>query len=70
MIVMGSSKFAKNALFSSPNKLMDISHSHEFNELCGFTRDEISNKFKLYLDELAEKNFNISRNMLHLHFQD
>jgi Holliday junction resolvase-like predicted endonuclease len=47
--VTGITKFAKASMFSGNNQLLDISLFPKFGNVCGYTHDDILDKFKDYL---------------------
>ncbi len=55
VFVTGITKFASVNIFNGSNQLKDISLYSEFENICGFSADEIKNNFVQELDSLAEK---------------
>jgi len=57
IFITGVSKFANMSIFSSLNSLNDITLNRDFACICGYTHQELKNKFKDYLinfeDELS-----------------
>lgn len=54
LFITGISKFVKMSIFSVINQLKDISLIPEFNNIVGFTEQEIRDNFAEYLVELSE----------------
>lgn len=55
LFVTGISKFAKMSIFSVVNHLNDISLMPEFNDIVGFSEQEITDNFGDYLDAFSKK---------------
>ncbi len=55
VLLTGVSKFAKTSVFSGLNNLEDISLAAQYNDLAGYTKNEISIYFKEHLTLSAEK---------------
>ncbi len=51
----GVSKFSKASVFSGLNMLVDISLDKEFGNVCGYTHEDVKEKFKEYLDGIDLK---------------
>jgi len=46
----GVSKFSKASIFSGLNNITDISLNKKFGNICGYTHEDLKDKFKEYLD--------------------
>jgi hypothetical protein len=57
VFVTGISKFAKTAIHSNLNNLKDITFSHEFSTICGYTIDEFKDNFKDLLNEMIASQY-------------
>ena len=51
----GVSKFSKASIFSGLNMLVDISLLPKYGNICGYTEEDIKEKFKEYLDDINLK---------------
>ena len=63
LLVTGVSKFSKVSIFSDLNNLQDITLYRSYNDLCGYTQEEIEDNFPEYLKQLVEE-LTISRESL------
>ncbi|MBN8546997.1 MAG: AAA family ATPase [Ignavibacteria bacterium] len=52
LFITGVSKFSKVSLFSGFNQLTDISYDPRFNDICGYTQEELQSSFTPELDKL------------------
>jgi hypothetical protein len=52
-LVTGSSRIAHSSVFSGDNNRTDISFDPKFNELCGFTEEEIKRNLDSFLGEIS-----------------
>ena len=50
VFLTGVTKFSKVSLFSGLNNLRDITISHEYADICGYTQTELEKEFSDYLD--------------------
>lgn len=55
VFITGISKFAKTSIFSVMNNLDDISFLPQFNDLVGFTEQDLSKYFNTYIHALQKK---------------
>ena len=62
--VTGITKFSKTSLFSGPNNLYDISMLEKYNNLLGYTQNELEFYFSEYINLTNEKFKNFNKNEL------
>lgn len=55
VFITGVSKFSKVSIFSKLNNLIDITIDEEFNEICGYTQEELEKFFSLHIEALLKK---------------
>jgi len=55
IFITGISKFANMSLFSSLNNLDDITLNRDFACICGYTHQDLKDKFKPYLNNLKDE---------------
>jgi Predicted AAA-ATPase/PD-(D/E)XK nuclease superfamily len=55
LFLTGVSKFSKVSIFSDLNHLQDLSPLSNFNDICGYTSEEIEQHFGATLDEMSPK---------------
>lgn len=55
VFITGVTKFTKVSIFSDLNHLKDISLVEKYSEICGFTEDEIKQKFMPEIEQMALK---------------
>ena len=53
-ILTGVARFSRVSIFSDLNNLNDISMSERYQEICGWTEEEMTNYFRIGIEELAE----------------
>ena len=54
-MMSGVARFSKVSIFSDLNNLNDISMYEQYQEICGWTEEELDNNFKIGIEELARK---------------
>ncbi|MDE6511085.1 MAG: ATP-binding protein [Muribaculaceae bacterium] len=54
-MLTGVARFSKISIFSDLNNLNDISMYEQFQEICGWTEEELTSAFKYGIEELARK---------------
>ncbi|MDE6523184.1 MAG: ATP-binding protein [Muribaculaceae bacterium] len=54
-MLTGVARFSKVSIFSDLNNLNDISMYEQYQEICGWTEEELSTNFKIGIEELAKK---------------
>jgi len=52
----GISRFSKVSLFSDLNNLTDLTFNKYYNNICGYTKDELESYFTLHIKQLADEN--------------
>jgi hypothetical protein len=63
LFMTGISKFAKTSIFSDLNHLDDITIHPRYSKICGYSQDDLENRFDDYIGEISEYN-EISRENL------
>ena len=53
--ITGVSKFSKVSIFSDLNNLEDITISHRYDDVCGYTQSELETNFEIELTAFAER---------------
>jgi len=54
IFITGISKFSKMSIFSELNNLDDLTLDYEYSSFLGLTKEEISNNFSGYIDQICE----------------
>lgn len=54
-ILTGVARFSKVSIFSDLNNLNDISMYEQYQEMCGWTEEELSSNFQIGIEELSKK---------------
>lgn len=54
--ITGVSKFSRVSIFSDLNNLNDITLYHKFDDICGYSQQELEKAFSSEIDQLAQKN--------------
>ena len=54
IFLTGVTKFSKTSIFSGLNNLDDITMDSNFSNICGYTQEELENRFREYIDKFSK----------------